>query len=184
MNPDGTPNGPALNHDNHTGKTSPLLDPDGKPIGTKSAIGAVQNTKDARNNARTIGTLDSLTDEINDADAKGLLGPGSGTVENLMARKYGTTGNPDNDRLLASLATDLNMARMQTDYTVTGTTRGAASPQLSKTWNDLLSTKLSKAGLLGTIASIRRVVSTDSGTAPKAGAPTKIGGFVVTPVTP
>lgn len=73
--------------------------------------------------------------DIDAADAAGLIGPASGRIYEQFS-KFGTTGDPAKDHLIGRLKSDLLLTKMHVDAGIGGT-RAAASPLLLKNWEQL-----------------------------------------------
>lgn len=104
-----------------------------------------------------------IQNEIEQADAKGLLGPLAGrTMSQFLAGAVGSTGNPENDALLDALKLDLTLISSGV-ASLHG--RQGANQGIAKDIKTLLDTnKMSRAGLEGALGRLKVWTDTYAGT--------------------
>lgn len=125
------------------------------PVLPKSSTQPTAATRTTSEFARTIiPHIDTMRDLVNQADAKGFIGPAAGRIySNFLTGKVGTTGNAEADRLLGRLrATDslLKTGAMKVHFGSRGGT------QMYDHFSDMLNSgKQSKAVLNGALDGIQ-----------------------------
>lgn len=134
----------------------------------KAAPGAAAVAATAERKKTGLNAVSRVEKDIEDADAAGLIGPGSGRLYSAMA-SLGTTGDPHKDELIGRLKADLLLTKMHVDSGIGGA-RAAASPLLLKNWEDI-AMKSSKDLLHGYTRAIREDM-TPSQTTTSASKPT------------
>lgn len=102
------------------------------------------------NAAKKVGShIEDLKQEIEEADARGLLGPLKGRANDFMLGKIGSTGDPANDELLAGLRLDISAVKSGFGMVHSGS-RSAIG--LLQRWDDVLNGKqMSKDALIGSL---------------------------------
>ena len=147
---DGKPTGRMFRIDSLTGAVS-LAPSDVGPVVTKAPPGASTIAPKAQAKADAVTTLGHLDTDIDDANAKGLIGPAAGRISDLEL----AVGNAD--PIISRLATRMTLAKMQLDAGLGGT-RAAASPLLLARWDHLLAAKATAENLHEVVKVMRDIV--------------------------
>lgn len=150
-----------------TGTTSPIKDAGGADVGPAPS----GQEKNRKNMADSVGShLADLQSEIDEADSRGLLGPGRGRVADFLSKGVGSTGNPANDELLGQLHLDLSAVRSGF-ASLHG--RGGANSGVAKDLLDQMNAKnMSRAELTGALKSMKKWVDSYAGKSAPAPATT------------
>jgi hypothetical protein len=111
------------------------------------------------NASKKVGShIDDLKSEIEEADSRGLLGPLAGRTSEFLLGKIGSTGNPDNDELLAGLRLDISAVKSGFGMVHSGSRTAIA---LLARWDDVLNGKqMSKSALIGSLDAMKKWLDT------------------------
>lgn len=138
----------------------------GKPIGDPAQV------RNRRDMATAVGShFDDASQLIDEADAKGLLGPMKGrTFAEFLAGKMGSTGNAENDALLGDLRTSMSMIRSGTAslHGRAGANAGIAKEIQSKMDEGFMDPAMLKGSLKSLKSWVDKYASGGSGKTPEA----------------
>jgi hypothetical protein len=112
--------------------------------------------------ATSVGArFDDLQTQLDEANKRGLLGPGAGRVSEFLAGKVGSTGNPENDDLLGELR--MNLSAVRSGFaSLHG--RGGANAGIAKELLDKMdSGHMSHAELTGALRGMKKWVDDYAG---------------------
>jgi hypothetical protein len=150
-----------------TGEMTPVAMPAGA-AGNRPPVGAAADKKEEQITSKAINTANALSSHLDEAESLGLLGPGGGRLNDLLSGGFGTTGDKRKDDVAAAIRTDFAALKPAINGAITGTTRGSASPQLKKDWDNIFAMKMSKEQLKSSIKELSAILG--NGTTPPAGA--------------
>lgn len=115
--------------------TDGTVGPQVQPKQSAAAAGQEKNAGRARD---TLGNYEKLLEEAN---GKGLIGPGAGRIyADFLSGTVGTTGNPDADQLLGELRLDGNTLPPLIALSIGEGARGASNVGLLNQWKTLYNT--------------------------------------------